>query len=130
MYHYRDRAAPVFDPSSFKEAIADRDSSYVRKGRYAEQLERYLEYFPSSQILILDFNEFAQNQQKSLDRVTDFLNIKRLKFEYEKRNVRSSRERAEDIHDAFVALNDYYAPHNRRLKAVLSELGVRMSWLE
>lgn len=129
MYHYRDRDVPVYDPSSFKEAVSNRESSYVRKGQYADQIERYLQYFPSSQLLILDFNELSRDQQKSMDRITDFLNISRLEINYMHHNVRSTRELDPNVDDAISELKEYYLPHNKRLKAILSDLGVKMSWL-
>ena len=49
--------------------------SYKSRGRYAEQLERYLKYFPLKQILLLGSDEFFNDPQASLRRVFDFVGV-------------------------------------------------------
>lgn len=129
MYHYRDENSELFDSSSFRSAVENRESSYVRKGLYAQQLERYLQYFPSSQLLVLDFEELIQNQQDSMDRITNFLSIRKHLFTYTKHNVRKTKGLDDDINDVLSELRAYYAPHNRKLQKVLADMNIKMSWL-
>jgi [heparan sulfate]-glucosamine 3-sulfotransferase 3 len=44
---------------------------------YAEQLERYLQYFPLSQILIVSGERFVSNPASEFYKIQDFLGLKR-----------------------------------------------------
>lgn len=47
--------------------------SYVSGGRYAMQLEQYLEHFPAEQILILNHRHLLEQRQHTLEQVYRFL---------------------------------------------------------
>lgn len=49
--------------------------SYVDRGFYAQQIERFQHYFPIENMLFLIFEEFVMDQRSSLERVCDFLGI-------------------------------------------------------
>jgi hypothetical protein len=49
--------------------------SYLARGRYAEQLERWFSYFPKEQILILKSEDFQQNIPRTMDAVFQFLEL-------------------------------------------------------
>jgi hypothetical protein len=49
--------------------------AYVARGRYAEQLERWLELFPREQLLVLVGEELLSDPTAQLARVTEFLGL-------------------------------------------------------
>lgn len=58
------------------EAI-ENDRQYVHQSEYYGQLEKYLEYFPASRILVLKFEDFIKDQQAIVNRVETFLGAPR-----------------------------------------------------
>src|SRR3954453_2978615 len=48
---------------------------YPRRGFYAEQLERFLDTFPTDQVLLLLYDELQRDPQGLLERVCTFLDI-------------------------------------------------------
>lgn len=56
-------------------ACMDADPMLVLAGRYADQIERYLEVFPRERFLFLDFRDLIQNPDAVLGRVCEFLQI-------------------------------------------------------
>ena len=65
----RMRADPAYES---QEAI---DCSYVARGRYAEQLERWLELFPRGQLLVLTSDELLDDPAGTVAAVAHFLGI-------------------------------------------------------
>jgi hypothetical protein len=67
--------------ASFEEALAaepQRHNPFLRYlgvGRYAEQVERYLEHFPPDRLLILLYDDLRQDLSGTLQRVFDFLDV-------------------------------------------------------
>ena len=62
----------------------DRDNrrySYVHRGFYAEQLERWYKVFPGNQIYVEESEYFYKDPQDCLNKVTDFLGIPRYQFD-------------------------------------------------
>jgi hypothetical protein len=51
------------------------DPAYVARGLYAEQLARYLRFFPRSQLLIVDSLEFRAQTARVLRRAYEFLEL-------------------------------------------------------
>jgi len=101
--------------------------SYVARGRYAEQLERWFELFPREQMLLLTSDELFSDPARTTSRVTRFLEIPehhatsyaRLAggggvFDYSPMNP-ATRER----------LARAFEPHNRRLEELL---GRELHW--
>ena len=54
-----------------------RDFSYVDRGYYSQQLERFLHVFSRDQMLVLLTEELSRDTSATLDRCCDFLNIER-----------------------------------------------------
>jgi hypothetical protein len=50
-------------------------ASYVDRSRYAMQLERYLEYFPRDQILVVDSDKLLGDRLATLREVFEFLDV-------------------------------------------------------
>lgn len=56
-----------------------RKYSYLSRGFYAKQIENYLQYFDKSQFLFLEFDELTTYQDKSIQKICDFLEIEKTK---------------------------------------------------
>jgi hypothetical protein len=57
------------------ERAVTEDSRYVNNSRYALQLERYLQYFPRDQLLLLTSDELRSDRMAAVRRVASFLGI-------------------------------------------------------
>jgi hypothetical protein len=142
-WHERDKGR---EPLSFEDAIAaepDRISrdherlvrgeierseahqyfSYLARGRYAEQLERWLRVYPREQLLVLRFEDLAQEPLPVLYGALRFTGLPPMDAaKLEPRNTRKYPPL-----DAATAerLRDDFAPHNAALEVLLGE---RMRW--
>jgi len=68
--------------------VESRRFAYVDRGFYCEQLERVFKFFPREQVKIVKFEDFRDRKQESLDRIFEFLGVKRLRGVRDKdRNV-------------------------------------------
>jgi hypothetical protein len=97
--------------------------SYLARGRYAEQLERWFESFPREQFLILCFEDLARDPLGTLNTTLGFLGLPPAgAVSLEARHTR----KYPPMSDGTAArLRDYFEPHNRRLEALL---GRAMGW--
>lgn len=70
------------------------DNSIVCPSRYATQIGRYLEFFPQSQLLVVDQHKLKHERHVTLRRIFDFLEVDRgfwsPAFDHE-RNVRADK---------------------------------------
>jgi hypothetical protein len=73
---------------SFSEAIRNSPEqpeecihNYISRGYYEKQIGWYKEQFPKEQILILNSTDLRNNTQETLDKVCDFLQLKKQTFE-------------------------------------------------
>jgi hypothetical protein len=97
--------------------------SYLARGRYAAQLERWFALYPRERIHILRFEDFAQDPLAGLNRTLAFLGLPpAASVSLEARNTR----RYPPMEEATMArLREYFEPHNRRLGELL---GRSMDW--
>ncbi len=117
---------------SFEDAVRDEienslsddallEPSFVRRGLYAKQIERYLEYFKREQIMILDSRELLNSTIVTLDRVGDHLGLRRCSWSLE----RAKGDPPKGIYEEKISrkahsyLSDFYRPHNERLFRLL-----------
>jgi hypothetical protein len=100
-------------------SAAHQHFSYLARGRYAEQLERWFAVFPRGQILVLRFEDLAREPLAVLNRALAFLDLPPAEsVSLEARNTR----RYPPLEEATaVRLREYFAPHERRLAALLGE---------
>jgi len=98
---------------------------YVDASRYAFQLERYLEYFPMEQILILETERLAEEPGKTLDETCRFLGLKNkipqeaLGVRYNTTRSRMPKTERPEISPALRRhLSDQLAPDIARLRAL------------
>jgi hypothetical protein len=129
--HYK--KFPGREPLSFEEAIEkspveippelmndikgyakNQQRSYITRGLYFEQLERWYQYYPKDQIHIISSEEFFADPAIQLKKVLEFLELPDFEFDcsvfknignYESKISDATKER----------LEAFYRPHNRRL---------------
>lgn len=98
-------------------SFAHQHASYLARGRYAEQLRRWLDAFPREQILVLTAEDFFAKTAEAMTRAQRFLGLSEIggrgypvhrKGRY-KRNVDIPREE----------LADYFRPFNQELEELL-----------
>lgn len=69
-------------------SVESRRFAYIDRGFYSEQLERVFNFFPREQVKIIKFEDFRNRKQETLDRIFDFLGVKRIRTGRDKdRNV-------------------------------------------
>ncbi|XP_077868787.1 heparan sulfate glucosamine 3-O-sulfotransferase 1-like [Saccoglossus kowalevskii] len=65
-----------FELSVFKPSGAvDIDNELIKKGIYSTQVKRWLEYFPRTQIHVLDGNDFNQDPVSEINKIETFLGL-------------------------------------------------------
>jgi hypothetical protein len=142
-WHERDKGR---EPLSFEDAIAaesdriERDHerlargeierseahqyfSYLARGRYAEQLERWLRVYPREQLLVLRFEDLVRDPLPVLNRSLGWLGLAAMQgARLEPRNTRKYPQ----IEAATAGrLREYFEPHNAALERLLGE---QMHW--
>ncbi len=91
--------------------------SYVARGRYAEQLERWLRLYPREQLLVLRFEELAREPLRVLDRTLAHLGLPAAgNVRLEPRNTRTYPPIVPATADRLAA---YFAPHEAALARLL-----------
>ncbi len=151
--HYWERVSNGVEPLGFEEALHREDErlagevermladplynspahdyySYLARGRYLEQLERWLQCFPREQFCILRSEDFYADPAKVYRQVLDFLELPPIDLGDWRRYslVPSGVRRSERMSPATRRwLWELYADANRRLEAAL---GMRFGWDE
>lgn len=103
------------------ESVAFRAFSYKLRGRYAEQLKRYYEYFAASQILVVSSDKLKHDTAATLQRICHFLGISAPPHYRQSgpRHVRSYERTMAPETERY--LDDYFRPHNEELYDLLGE---------
>jgi len=94
--------------------------SYLARGRYIEQLDRYAEYFSRDRMLILKSEDFFTNTQVVYDQVLKFLGL----APYELTNLKPKNKgnyRKEENSELRLELNQYFKPFNENLYEFLGD---------
>ena len=105
----------VADPTYV--SFAHRHWSYLARGRYAEQLERFWTSIPSEQVLVVRSEDLFDAPSVQLRRVTDFLGL--APFELESYDAWKATPYAPIPDDVRGRLVQYYRPRNETLAALL-----------
>lgn len=89
--------------------------SYKHRGRYAEQLDRFLGHIPADQILLLKMGDLVARPDRLLLAISRFLGIADFDDDLviSRRNVTFTG--AADDPEAVEYLDDYFRSHNERL---------------
>ncbi|MBA3646962.1 MAG: sulfotransferase domain-containing protein [Chitinophagales bacterium] len=101
-----------FEELSFDEAISkekDRlvqnpaqkfNFSYLTRGYYSRQIERFKEYFPAENFLFLIFeDDFIKNRKITFDRIQDFLEVKRVGLDLDIRSNKAAAPKNKTVHE-------------------------------
>ena len=91
--------------------------TYLARGRYAEQLERWFASFPREQLLVLLTDELAQDPGGAYGRVLDFLGVEVRELPSYPRIF--EREYDEMPAETRARLEHIFEEPNRRLEALL-----------
>lgn len=117
------RIGKDIEKSRLDEWYDDRDNrkySYIHRGFYAQQFERWFEYFPKSQIFIEESEYFYKNTQDCLDKITDFLELPRYKFDLAKQyGVGGYSEKISE--SDFLYLENIFQSENEKLFKLLGK---------
>ena len=109
------------DPSYFSHAWWN--FTYLARGRYAEQLERWFASFPQEQLLVLLTDELAADTGATYRRVLDFLRVDASELESYPRIF--EREYDQMGPETRIRLEEHFAEPNRRLASLL---GRELPW--
>lgn len=90
--------------------------SYLARGRYAEQIRRWMEHYPADKILILSATDLSKRPQESFDQVQQFLGISGAPVTLRSRNARKYPPISEATKSRLAA---YYEPYNQELYELL-----------
>jgi len=98
-------------------------TSYTARGRYAEQLERWLELFPRDQLLVLLSDDLLADPAGAMSRLARFLGIPDWSAEsYRLRGVQGDEAMAPETRERLARA---FEEPNRRLEELL---GVELGW--
>jgi hypothetical protein len=93
--------------------------SYRHRGIYRPQVERWLAAFPAEQVMIVQSEEFSRDEQLTMDKVSDFLEIPRYKRIAYPRHNQSPKVTIDPR--VLRDLADFYRPHNQELYALVGK---------
>jgi hypothetical protein len=96
--------------------------SYLSRGRYAEQLEQWLQYYPRKQFLLVCSEDLFRAPQETIDQVFAFLGCKPHLVNAERKYNKFPLPRVENRIREWLL--EYFRPYN----AQLSELGFKPDW--
>lgn len=101
------------------------EPSFIRRGIYHEQIERYFNFFNKKQFLILDYADFEQDLNKILEQTTDFLGISKLMLENQNYKIANKGDYKSNSASDFKDLYSFFEPHNEILYSLINK---RFSW--
>lgn len=97
--------------------------SYLARGRYAEQLERWYALYPRERVLVLRFEDLVRQPLAVLNETLAFLGLPPASSA--NLGARNTRRYPPMAEATAARLREYFEPHNRRLEALL---GRSMGW--
>lgn len=100
-----------------------RNFSYLARGRYSEQLERWLEYYPIEQIRVYQSERFFEQPQEVLREIYEFIGVS--DFIPDNLKVHNQRHYEAMSPETREKLRQYYQPYNERLYELI---GKRFDW--
>lgn len=113
-----ERLKPVLDAQAYKSGVFIH-YSYKTRGRYHEQLNRYLDYFPVRRLLVINSENLFKHPKDTLRHVFEFVGVD-TEFpgiDLQPRNVGGNRTGVEPR--VYEYLEDYFQPHNEALYGLL-----------
>jgi len=97
------------------------EPSFVRRGLYAKQLERYFKYFRREQIMIIDSQNLRKETDRTLGEIARFIGLRPYNWKQgeKERRVVSGVYNDKISQQARDYLVKFYKPHNERLYKLL-----------
>jgi len=121
-----ERLDRVGDRSSRASASHHKRHSYVARGRYAEQLDRWLAVYPREQLLVIFSEDLYRDPDATYAQVLDFLDLPGHSLAEYRVHTRSSAWDGPPLAAGTRAqLEQSFAPHNARLASLL---GTDLPW--
>lgn len=114
MLEEEDLLRPVVDNKDYKNNIFMR-CSYKSRGLYKQQIERFLEYIPKQQILVLSSEELFREPDNTLKRVFEFVEVDPGFTVRKLRPRNTGKNKSEVDPEVYRYLDDYFLPYNQEL---------------
>lgn len=111
-------------PTGSPELDRHRLYSYLARGRYVEQLERWFSLYERSRFHIVDFADLANDLRESIRHAVAFLELREVESAAPRRRGMTTSRGASPVEGA-DHLSEYFKPHNERLFKLL---GRRFDW--
>lgn len=99
------------------EEVSQQRHSYLARGRYAEQLERWFGVFDRSAFLVLPAEDLFRSPASTTSRIAEWVGLR--PFTPRTTAIHNEGRQPPIALDTRRALSEYYAPHNDRLEALL-----------
>ena len=97
--------------------------SYLSRGIYVHQLQRWLEYFPQQQFLFLQSEAFYDNPKTVVNQVFEFLGLE--PYALPKYPVMNANAYPKVSQTLYQRLKDYFEPYNQQL---IDLLNLNFNW--
>jgi hypothetical protein len=141
LFSRKDKYKDLVDKRSFEDAIKEELArgldyldiySYVFKGVYVNQIRNFLKYHSRENLLIIENEDLKNDFQNTLNLITDFLGLKKLKVETLNKNDslfwdNKSEYLSKPSPDISRTLQEFYYPYNKELEEFL---GKKFKWME
>lgn len=105
------------------QSFSHRHHSYRRRGRYAEQIQRFTDLLGRERVLVVDSHDFFDSPAEEFSRITDFLGLPPyVPRSFDRWNARPSEPMPDRVRRW---LSNYFEPLDRELETML---GATPSW--
>ena len=111
--NYEKKIIDNIDKTDEKEYYRFVHSSLLARGFYAEQLEKWYKVFSKEQIFIIKSEEFANDTQKIMNDVFQFLELKN--FNIQDTSKKNKKHYEPMKNETRKDLIEYFRPHNEKL---------------
>lgn len=105
--------------AAFREGLHHRYHSYLLRGHYAEQLERWFAHFPREQVLILSSEAFFKNPGETYREALEFLDLSPVELPIYAQHNRGKQEGSALSARLREQLGAYFEPHQARLEQLI-----------
>ena len=125
--HYWHNASKGRELRTIEDIMKAKETHYLSKGVYVDQLVRWSKFFPKEQMLVLKSEDFFERPREILNIVFDFLDLPDWEPETSMFGEIRNRGRYKEGMDPATRkrLEEYFEPHNKRL---YDYLGVDFGW--
>ena len=74
-YSYYQSRASKFNWTSIEQAIEEKPNDIIERGKYIEQIEVLLQYFPEEQLKLVFFDDLKSDPEQYLSSITEYLGV-------------------------------------------------------